>query len=165
MCGPSYYEQTWNDQGEYRKSGSQPENYTTSLIGNATISWIRDVILSKKTPFFAGIGPHAPHLPSTPANWYKDANVTIRAPRSGSYGVHGKNHHWEISMQPPLTEKVENSIDHEFQLRAKTLLSVDDIVIALSALLQEMGELVTNQFQNEGNSCCSQSMREDAFFV
>ena len=46
------------------------ECYTTSVMGNASVDWIRSVIADKMhPPFYAWIGPHAPHLPSTPAPW------------------------------------------------------------------------------------------------
>jgi len=50
--------------------------YQSTQIGNRTLDWIdalrADPKLSKK-PFFAYIGPHAPHYPATPAPWYEHA--------------------------------------------------------------------------------------------
>jgi len=40
------------------------ECYTTSVMGNASVDWIRSVIADPShPPFYAWIGPHAPHLP------------------------------------------------------------------------------------------------------
>jgi hypothetical protein len=52
-------------------TGDSPDEYTTSLIGNSTLRWIRSVVETGQghRPFFAWVGPHAPHLPSTPAKW------------------------------------------------------------------------------------------------
>jgi len=47
------------------------------VVGNASLSWIRSVVSqgAGHKPFFAYLGPHAPHLPSTPAPWYADHPV------------------------------------------------------------------------------------------
>jgi N-acetylglucosamine-6-sulfatase len=45
--------------------------YQTTQIGNRSLDWLG--LLHKqgnKKPFFAYIGPHAPHFPATPAPWY-----------------------------------------------------------------------------------------------
>eukprot|EP00051_Salpingoeca_urceolata_P006520 m.86125 g.86125 ORF g.86125 m.86125 type:complete len:112 (+) comp14865_c0_seq2:941-1276(+) len=72
MCNPAFYRETWADDGKAVKTGNKPKEYTTSLIGNASLSWISDVVESGRDhpPFFAYLGPHAPHLPATPAKWY-----------------------------------------------------------------------------------------------
>ena len=57
------------DGGTTTESGV---NYTTSLVGNTSLNWVEEVVSSGKDhpPFFVFIGPHSPHLPSTPAPWY-----------------------------------------------------------------------------------------------
>ena len=69
MCNPSFYNPTWANftgvDGNVYTSGDSPEDYTTSMIGNTSVSWMRSVVEDEK-PFFAFVGLHAPHLPSTP---------------------------------------------------------------------------------------------------
>ena len=46
------------------------ENYSTSVIGNTSIAWIRKVVRqSSSRPFFAYIAPKAAHEPFNPAPW------------------------------------------------------------------------------------------------
>ena len=81
MCNPAFFHETWADYttddsgkgtGSVHQTGNEPANYTTSLLGNASLAWIRSIVGQGKDhpPFFAFMGPHAPHLPSTPAPWY-----------------------------------------------------------------------------------------------
>ena len=82
MCKHVFYNEMWIDKGApdspglglTNQTGDTPEEYTTSLMGNATLRWLKSVLegagpSGEKRPFFAWIGPHAPHLPSTPAKW------------------------------------------------------------------------------------------------
>jgi len=75
MCDPGYYHQLWNDQGRKLQGTGAPEDYTTAVIGNATVAWVRNQTRGRaaaglaRRPFFAVVAPHAPHLPSTPAEW------------------------------------------------------------------------------------------------
>jgi N-acetylglucosamine-6-sulfatase len=81
MCNAAFFHETWADYttddsgkgtGSVHQTGNEPANYTTSLLGNASLAWIRSIVGQGKDhpPFFAFMGPHAPHLPSTPAPWY-----------------------------------------------------------------------------------------------
>jgi N-acetylglucosamine-6-sulfatase len=60
--------------------------YQTTQIGNRSLGWIRDIAVDTK-PFFAYIGPHAPHYPAEPAPWYKDAFPDIKIPITPNYNV------------------------------------------------------------------------------
>ena len=64
------------------------------MIGNFTIDWLKKIEKEDK-PFFAYLGPHAPHLPATPAEWYMDHPVgSIPAPRNtGYYNYSATDHH------------------------------------------------------------------------
>ena len=46
-------------------------NYSTSVIGNTSIAWIKSRVAAKK-PFLAYIAPKAAHEPFNPAPWYVD---------------------------------------------------------------------------------------------
>ncbi len=140
MCKPNYARQVWNDQGAYRLTNTalRPGDYTTSVIGNATVDWLHQ--LDADQPFLAVVAPHAPHLPATPAPWYTHAGPPQTAPRTHGWNASGlEQHHWEIAMQPPLDALDVRSIDVEFTDRQRTLLSVDDILVALEGTLKQDG--------------------------
>jgi len=51
---------------------TDPSNYSTSVIGNVSMAWIRKVVSEDpQTPFFAYIAPKAAHEPFNPAPWYE----------------------------------------------------------------------------------------------
>ena len=51
---------------------SDASNYTTAVVGNASMAWIRKVVTEDaETPFFAYIAPKAAHEPFNPAPWYE----------------------------------------------------------------------------------------------
>jgi N-acetylglucosamine-6-sulfatase len=74
MCNPSFFNENWADytvdasghgSGSVYQTGSEPENYTTSLVGNHSLAWIRSVVESGKDhpPFFGDTT--SPRLPLT----------------------------------------------------------------------------------------------------
>ena len=49
------------------------DNYSTAVIGNVSMAWIRKVATeSPSTPFMAYIAPKAAHEPFIPAPWHLD---------------------------------------------------------------------------------------------
>ena len=51
---------------------TDPTNYSTAVIGNASVAWIRKVVSEDPSrPFFAYIAPKAAHEPFNPAPWYE----------------------------------------------------------------------------------------------
>ena len=113
-------------------------------MGNASLQWIESVLKQGDThpPFFAWIGPHAPHLPATPAPWYAQHPIgQLRAPRGDPwYNYSGADHHRLVAEQPVLSAADAQGIDAEYAKRMRSLLSVDDMVLALFETLQKYGE-------------------------
>ena len=60
-----------DDTGCFQAS-NEPGNYTTAVIGNASVAWIEKVVAEDRNrPFFAYIAPKAAHEPFNPAPWYE----------------------------------------------------------------------------------------------
>jgi arylsulfatase A-like enzyme len=119
--------------------------YETSVIGNKTVEWIKKVGSGASTkPFMAYVGVHAPHLPSTPAPWYKDhfndtaLEVHYKTP---NFNVLGADHHWLVAQQPPLSARQKGWIDMTFRNRWRTLLSHDDLIAAVVGAVDDLGLL------------------------
>ncbi len=67
MCDPDYYDETWADftrsaasggavNGSVHKDGSAPTDYTTSVVGNASLAWLQEILAidpAQRPPFFA----------------------------------------------------------------------------------------------------------------
>lgn len=115
-----------------------------------SINWIREIVTRNGTaskgykhpPFFAYIGVHAPHLPSSPAPWYAgtftDPSLSNRY-KTPNYNYSGADHHWCVAQQPPITPDQADGIDALFRDRWRTLLSVDDMVEGLVHTISHLG--------------------------
>ena len=116
------------------------------MVGNSTLQWIKSVVESgaDHKPFFAYMGPHAPHLPSTPAPWYADHPVgNTPVPKQIYYNYSGVGKHAFGALPSLAAQNVaidEAAIALEHSNRLKTLLSVDDIVGALHSYLVSVNE-------------------------
>lgn len=88
-----YYLNRFTNNGKHFTSGLKPEDYLTSLIGNATVEFMEQA-LKQGEPFFAYVAPHAPHVPSTPVAWYTDEFNSRQAPRTPSFNYSATDHHY-----------------------------------------------------------------------
>ena len=147
MCNDNtYFKNEIIDNGEYKRYGTEPSDYLTSIIGNATLSFMEDA-LQEDAPFFAYIAPHAPHVPATPAPWYEDAFPYMLAPRTPNYNFTASDHHRIVRMQSPLDPYgLGPQVDELFQNRWRTLLSVDDLMMDVVDKLTEYGQLDNTYF-------------------
>lgn len=142
-----YFNNTFNDNGKTARFGDAPADYMTSLIGNRTLAFLRN--MSADAPFFAYVAPHSSHMPATPAPWYAAAPLpSTRAPRTPAYNASGLDagKHWVISELAPLDDAFETAIDGIFAMRHRSLLSVDDIVRDVAAELSALGRLENTFF-------------------
>lgn len=138
-------------------SGSRPEEYTTSIIGNYSVNFIHDVAAGAAggkpiKPFHLVIGPRAPHNPMTPAEWYMDSLPGLRVPRTAAYNYSAVGHVPFIAEEPPLSSHDEARLDKQFNDRWRTLLSVDDLVGDVVAALEETG-LAANTYVFYSSEC------------
>lgn len=125
------------------KSGKAPEDYTTSMIGNASLSWIKDVIAQgpEHKPFFAFLGPHAPHLPSISPPYAVDPAIAkIPAPKDAMYGVLQKDKHSFFPNEPNINAADAKAIETEHTNRLQSLVAVDDVIGKLEEYLTSVGE-------------------------
>ena len=136
----TYYNNTWNVNGTLNTTGDEPEDYMTSVIGNKSVEFIENSLKARR-PFFAYIGPHAPHYPATPAPWYEGRFEDHSAPITPHYNYTSPKHHYIIRTQPYLNSDDEVDIDLLYQDRLRTLLSVDDIVRSIVSLLEDYEQL------------------------
>jgi len=111
--------------------------YQTTQIGNRSLEWIKEVANGPK-PFFAYLGPHAPHYPAIPAPWYVDAFPDVKIPITPNYNVSSPHKTQHIRQNPPLNALAKCWENQHMRDRWQTLLSVDDIVTDLFALLEEL---------------------------
>ena len=113
-----------------------PSSYQTSQMGNRTVAWIEEMI-EAATPFFAWVGPHAPHYPADPAPWHQTAFAGMTAPRTPSFNVAAKDHHRMLAQEPPMDAACIDCLDQQFRDRWQSLISVDELVEAVVLTLEK----------------------------
>jgi len=120
------------------------ENYSTAVIGNVSVAWIRNVAQRGK-PFLAYIAPKAAHEPFNPAPWYLDhwdpawPNHEPRGENWNCSAESRKGHHGNIATEPLITEQASKVITGIFKNRWRTLMSVDDVVAGVIAAVEQLG--------------------------
>lgn len=145
-----YLNATFHDQnGSYTaNTNGEFAGYTTSVIANKSITWVKKVAATGK-PFFVQVAPKAPHVAATPAPWYADEFSDLKAPRTPNYNASSEllqNHHWLIAQQGPITTSQAVDIDNLFRDRWRTLLSVDDAIAAMVQTITDLGLLDNTYF-------------------
>ena len=148
MCNEVvYYGNTFNIDGALVTTGSRgnASAYLTSFLGNQTLDWLSRVAPAAAAggpPFFAYLGPHAPHFPAEPAPWYADAPLpSDAAPRPPAFNAFRAGKSWAIRENPPFEPFTEDGIDLHFRNRQRSLMSVDDTVRDVFAALEAAGVL------------------------
>ena len=123
-----------------------PSNYSTSIIGNASIAWITKVVTEAPLqPFFAYIAPKAAHEPFNPAPWYEghwDEAWPRHEPRDNPAWnatlESRQDHHGNIATNPMLSAESAQVITGVFKNRWRTLMSVDDLISDVIDLTVEL---------------------------
>ena len=120
--------------------------YQTTQIGNRTLRWLHDAVnmtdpSGERVPFFAYVGPHAPHFPATPAPWYEQAFPDLSIPLTPNYNLSCPDKPSHIAQNPPLSRLAKCWEDQHFRDRWRSLLSVDDLVDDIIGFLEEANVL------------------------
>ena len=121
--------------------------YQTAQIGNRTLRWLDGVLTAEaRAPFFAYLGPHAPHFPAQPAPWHADAFAGISAPRTPNFNASSPDKAQHVRQNPPLTDRAKCWEDQHMRDRWASLLAVDDVVGAVYDRLAAADALATTYF-------------------
>jgi hypothetical protein len=137
-----YFGNLYNDRGADVTRGTAPADYMTSVLGNRTLDFLRNATArGDGKPFAAYFAPHAPHLPATPAPWHADAPVPAHAPRPANWNTGWEDKHFMVDngVDKPMSQALINGSDNLHASRLRTLMSVDDALRDILALLDETG--------------------------
>lgn len=120
------------EAGRYVSTDAEYAGYTTAILGNLSVAWVAQA----PQPFTMVVGHRAPHVPATPAPWYRTEFADLAAPRDPAYNASDLgDFHWLIAQQDVITAQQSDEIDELFRDRWRALLSVDDANVALVAAL------------------------------
>src|SRR5205823_2208311 len=120
--------------------GSDPEDYSTDVLGADAASFIRDSPTDQ--PLLLDFAPYAPHGPATPSVTYQDAFSDLPPWRPPSYNEKDvSDKPLFIQNTPRLTLKQKQHIDNLRRNQYRTLLSVDDALADIISALSDTGRL------------------------
>jgi len=114
--------------------------YETDFIARHATKWLRNVTAEDPSrPLFAWIAPHGPHGAAIPAPQHASAFPNATAPRTpASWNFSGADHHWLVRQQPAVREQEVAHADAKFRNRWRCMLSVDELVGAVTETLAEL---------------------------
>ena len=118
-------------------------NYQTTQIGNRTLRWLDGAIKESKEaagrPFFAYVGPHAPHFPAMPAPYDEHAfdHLEMNPTKNYNYLCQKKAQH--VAQNPALNERARCWENAHFRNRWASLLQVDRVIDAVVNKLEAEG--------------------------
>jgi N-acetylglucosamine-6-sulfatase len=134
-----YYGYGLVDQGALRRVGSLPSDYSTDLLGNAAMEFLRSA--PQDRPWFLMFTPPAPHEPWIPAPGDAGAFAGVHLPAPSARlrnDVRGKPA-WVRSL-PRIDAARLATLQHERIRERETLLDVDRWFEALVAQIRSEGE-------------------------
>jgi arylsulfatase A-like enzyme len=98
------------------------------------------------TPFLAVLATPSCHGPFTPADKYSETFANSSAPRTPNFNASNEDKQWLMRQLSPLTDRIAAGIDTDHNHRWETLLSVDDYVGQVIALLKDANQLDNTYF-------------------
>jgi len=133
-----YYRYTLNIDGRLVKHGNRPEDYSTNVLADDAVDFIRHT----QGSLFVYFAPYAPHAPARPAPEDKDRIPDVRPLRPPSFNEPDVSDKpgWVRNL-PPIAPAKQRKIDQLHRKTYATLLSVDRAVGRIVDALAETGRL------------------------
>lgn len=140
--GDMYYNYTMNENGTLVQYGDAPEDYSTDVIRDKSLTFIDDSVKAD-SPFFLFVSVYAPHGPATPAPRHSALTADLTYPQSPSFGEA------DLSDKPEIIRSLTNTGDEfdeddantYFRARVNALQAVDELVGVLIQTLEEKNQL------------------------
>ena len=140
--GDFFYNYTLSENGILVKYGNAPEDYSTDVIRDKSLTFITDSVKAD-SPFFLFVSVYAPHGPATAALRHEGLYNDLTYPQSPSFNEA------DISDKPQLIQSLtqtgdefdEGDADNSFRGRVRSLQAVDELVADLVRALEEQGVL------------------------
>ena len=139
---PFYFAYTMNENGKLVRHQKKDEDYSTDVIKNLSLDFIRRNV-EKGKPFFSFISVYAPHGPNNPAPRHADLYTDLIYPKVPSF------HEEDMSDKPFIIRDLRRTgglfeteeADALFVKRVQSMQAVDEMVAELVQLLDETGQL------------------------
>jgi arylsulfatase A-like enzyme len=133
-----------NVNGKLRHYGNAPSDYLTDVLSGLAVEFIKQ---EPGKPFFIEVATFSPHAPYTPAPRDANAFPGLTAPRTAAFDAApaAGAPSW-LARQPALSSADTAKIDHDFRLRAQSVLSIDALIGALQNAVAAIGETENTYF-------------------
>jgi arylsulfatase A-like enzyme len=134
----AYYNYSINDNGHLEHYGNKPSDYSTSVLANKAVKFIKGA----RRPFFLYFAPVAPHLPAIPAkrDQGKLENIApIHSPNFNQRNI-GKEP-WRFWHKDLLSAAAQLYINHVRVRQEESLLALDRSVRSVVQALRARHEL------------------------
>jgi N-acetylglucosamine-6-sulfatase len=140
VAGNGYpeFNYTLNEDGTKQHYGRNAKSYLTDVLSAKAGSFI-DSATSSGKPFMLEVATFAPHAPYTPAPRYAHAASRIAYPKTAAYNRLPKNPPSWLKGQLSLTPAQQHRIAVAYRKRVEAVLSVDDMIGHLEAVLRATG--------------------------
>lgn len=138
-----------DDGGKTVQRFSHGDNYSADylpdLVANRTLHMIQQLgDGSPNRPFLIVAAWPTPHDPFTPAPHFEHAFDGFRADRTPNWNAskeHNMHKHWTVRHMAPIDSQAEQWIDHVYQSRLESLLTIDDHIASFVDELERIGQL------------------------
>jgi arylsulfatase A-like enzyme len=145
MKAALYYDYRLNENGVMTRRGHAPEDYSTDVLRNLAVRFVRE---SATQPFLLLFTPFAPHLPAIPAARHGGRLADVELPRAPSFqeADTGDKPGYVATARRLAARTVRGQpYDQAAEIRAmrvaalESLLAVDEAVAAFLDALEELG--------------------------
>eukprot|EP00939_MAST-03C_sp_MAST-3C-sp1_P004073 g4073.t1 len=148
-----YYNGTISDNGVPTVLGDAPEDYLPDVFFGHLKTFLErhlaavkrggndEAVTTTRQPFLAVLATPSCHGPFTPAAKYEGRFANASALRTPNWNASNEDKQWLMRQQAPLTDRLAQQIDETHNARWETMLSVDDYVAEVVAMLSRANEL------------------------
>jgi arylsulfatase A-like enzyme len=126
---------TMNDNGETLQFGSKPKDYLTDVLADKATEFI-DGANAADNPFFLEVATFAPHSPYVPAPRYRNADATVKLPRTRAFDRLPTNPPSWLAGHPALTAAQTARQQQVYLQRVRADLAVNDLINRVLNALQ-----------------------------
>jgi arylsulfatase A-like enzyme len=139
------FDYTLNINGTPQFFGEQPTDYLTDVISDRGAEFI-DAMATQDRPFFLELASFTPHRPSVPAPRHVGLFEDLIAPRGPAYDRAIENAPRWLAGRAPRSQETIDRIDARYRQRARSIVSVDEMVGRLVQRLEATGQMSNTYF-------------------
>jgi arylsulfatase A-like enzyme len=139
------FDYTLNINGTPQFFGEQETDYLTDVIAQRGEEFI-DAMATQEAPFFIELATFTPHRPSVPAPRHVGLFENVIAPRSPAYDRAIENAPRWLAGRLPRSQATIDRIDARYRQRARSIVSVDEMVGRLVQHLEANGQMDNTYF-------------------